>query len=109
MSKNYDKRITITLSLPDFKEKNVINNYTFFQYKEISQSMPEKLIDFTLNKIKNLFSDSFTELTIKIEEIKLNKLNNRKIFIVSKIHYRKGSIYFDKLMSDIFKKLMELN
>ena len=110
MDKHNNKRITIILSIPSIENKNVINDYAFFRYKQVVELMPEKLTDFSLKKIKNLFEDTYTRVTIKIEEMKINKLiDNRKIFIVSEIHYRKGSIYFDRLINDIFKKLMELN
>lgn len=110
MDKHNNKRITIILSIPSIEDKNAINNYTFFTYKQVIGIMPEKLDDFSLKQIKNLFEDAYTRVTIKIEEMKINKLiDNRKIFIVSEIHYRKGSIYFDRLINDIFKKLMELN
>lgn len=109
MDKHNNKRITIILSIPSIENKNVINDYAFFRYKQVVELMPEKLTDFSLKKIKNLFEDTYTRVTIKIEEMKINKLNNCNQFIVTEIHYKKDSIYFKKFVDDIFKKLMELN
>lgn len=109
MDKHNNKRITIILSIPSIEDKNAINNYIFFTYKQVIGIMPEKLDDFSLKQIKNLFEDAYTRVTIKIEEMKINKLNNCNQFIVTEIHYKKDSIYFKKFVDDIFKKLMELN
>lgn len=109
MDKHKDKRITIILSIPSIKDKNVINDYVFFRYKQVVELMPEKLLDFSLKKIKTLLEDPYSRITIKIEQMKLNKLNNHRQFIVTEIHYKKDSIYFKKCVDDIFKKLMELN
>lgn len=108
MNNNKDnKRISLIVSLPDVKENNHIKEYYFFTYKQIIECMPIQFSVFKLNEIKSFLDD--IRITIRIEEIKLNKLNNKKSFVVTKTHYKKDSIYFNRFMKDIFKKLLELN
>lgn len=101
---NYKNRISIVFAMHDINNINTINAYHAITYKNLIKEMIPILSNFSSSKIKSLINKA--QITIKISEIRINKLNKKAMFFTIELHYQKGSIYFDRFMSDIFSKLI---
>lgn len=106
MNKNKNNnRVTISFTIPDINIIGTNNIYHCFSYKELFDYVFLKLLDLSWNKINSILDNM--QITIKISQIQVNKLNNKRKFITTETYYNKGSIYFDRFMGDIFRKLIK--
>lgn len=117
MSENKNKRtIFVIISIPDIKESNKTIELNSFTYKRALTAIISYLSELRLKEIKEVLNK--IKITIKRSEIKINKLNNMKVFINTEIHYckdpffsdsKKDNIYFNRFITDVFKNLLDSN